>query len=250
MYDDFVSIITPVYNAEKFILQTIHSIQKQSYENWELILIDDGSTDDSFEIIEQVKLKDKRIKSIQFLENLGAAEARNAGIKAAKGRFIAFIDSDDLWKEDKLERQLKFMKANQLGFTFTSYEIINEQGEAINKSVNVPEKINYEQLLKNTIIGCSTVVIDRKIIGEFEMPLIRKGQDSATWLSILKNNVKAYGMNQILMSYRKVEGSLSSNKREALKRTWHIYRKIEGLSFLKSSYVFAWYVFNALRKRV
>lgn len=248
--DDLVSIVTPVYNAERFIEETIKSVQAQTYTNWEMILVDDLSQDNSQDIINIIKKGDNRIKYIKLKENSGAAVARNTAIKNARGRYIAFLDSDDLWKSNKLEKQISIMKKNNYGFTFTSYELMNEDGSNINKIVKVPSKINYNGLLKNTIIGCLTVVIDRKLIGDLEMPLIRKGQDTATWLKILKSYEYAYGINENLANYRLVQGSISNNKIGALKRTWNTYRNVEQLSLIKSCYVFSCYVINAVKKRI
>lgn len=248
--DGLVSIITPVYNAEKFIEKTIKSVQIQTYTNWEMILVDDLSQDNSGEIIKKIQKNDNRIKYIKLKENSGAAVARNTAIENANGRYIAFLDSDDLWKRNKLEKQISFMKENNCGFTFTSYEIMSEEGINLNKIVQVPKKINYDGLLKNTIIGCLTVVIDRKLVGDFGMPLIRKGQDTATWLKILKNYEYAYGINENLANYRLVKRSISSNKIGALKRTWNTYRNVEKLSLIKSCYVFICYIINAIKKRM
>ena len=250
MINDLVSIITPVYNAEKFIVETIKSIQAQTYKNWELLLIDDCSTDNSKKIINTFSKEDLRIKYISLTENSGAAVARNTGIEKADGQYIAFIDSDDQWESQKLEVQINFMKNKNIGFTFTAYEMISEDGKSLNKFINVPKTIDYNQLLKNTIIGCSTVVIDRNQIGDFRMPLVRKGQDTATWLSILKTGKIAYGIEEYLVKYRIVEGSISSNKIDALKRTWNTYYNIEKLGLIKSSYVFICYVSNAIKKRM
>ena len=245
-----VSIVTPVYNSEKFISETIESIQSQTYRNWELLLIDDCSKDNSYEIIKNYMQNDDRIKYIKLEKNSGAAVSRNTGIKNAKGRFIAFIDSDDLWEAKKLEIQVKYMLENKLGFSFTSYRYIKEDGTRTNKIAKAPNKINYNGLLKNTIIGCSTVLIDRNIIGDFTMPLVRRGQDTATWLQLLKKEKYAYGISEALVNYRLVGNSISSNKITALKRTWTTYRNVEKLGLLKSSYVFCFYVFNAIKKRI
>lgn len=245
-----VSIVTPVYNSEKFISETIESIQSQTYRNWELLLIDDCSKDNSYEIIKNYMKNDDRIKYIKLEKNSGAAVSRNTGIKNAKGRFIAFIDSDDLWEAKKLEIQVKYMLENKLGFSFTSYRYIKEDGTRTNKIAKAPNKINYNGLLKNTIIGCSTVLIDRNIIGDFTMPLVRRGQDTATWLQLLKKEKYAYGISEALVNYRLVGNSISSNKITALKRTWNTYRNVEKLGLLKSSYVFCFYVFNAIKKRI
>lgn len=250
MNEPLVSIITPVYNAERFLSETIKSVKEQTYKNWELLLVDDCSKDNSAKIIKEFNRTDDRIKYIKLEKNSGASISRNTGIKNAKGRFIAFVDSDDLWEPEKLEIQISYMLEKNLGFTFTSYRYMKENGVKTNKVAKAPFKINYNGLLKNTIIGCSTVVIDREIIGEFEMPLVKRGQDTATWLQILRNEKYAYGIQKDLVNYRLVGDSLSSNKIKALKRTWNTYRNVEKLNIFKSSYVFCFYVYNAIKKRI
>jgi len=250
MNEPLVSIITPVYNAEKFLSETIESIKEQTYKNWELLLVDDCSKDNSAKIIKEFKRSDDRIKYIKLEKNSGASISRNTGIKNAKGRFIAFVDSDDLWEPEKLEIQIKYMLNKKLGFTFTSYRYMKENGTKTNKVAKAPFKINYNGLLKNTIIGCSTVVIDRAIVGDFQMPLVRRGQDTATWLQILRKEKYAYGIQKDLVNYRLVGDSLSSNKIKALKRTWNTYRNVEKLNIFKCSYVFCFYIYNAIKKRI
>ncbi|WP_414698574.1 glycosyltransferase family 2 protein [Peptacetobacter sp. AB845] len=250
MQEGLVSIVTPVYNAERFINETIDSVIAQTYDNWELILVDDCSSDNSAAIIDEYVKKDSRVKYIKNKENSGAAVSRNAGIEMAKGQYVAFVDSDDVWKPEKLEKQLAFMKKNNYAFTFTAYRYVLEDGTVTDKIANTVEKINYDGLLKNTVIGCSTVVIDRNIVGDFRMPLLRRGQDTATWLQILKKIDYAYGLNEQLVEYRKVSNSISSNKFKALKRTWNIYRNVEHLGLFKSCYVFCCYAFNALMRRM
>ena len=250
MDDNLVSIITPVYNAERFIEDTINSVINQEYKNWEMILVDDCSTDNSENIIRKYIKRDTRIKYIKLEKNSGAAISRNTAIKNAKGRYIAFLDSDDIWTSNKLKVQIDFMKKNNIGFSFSSYEVMNENGQLINRTINVPEKISYKEYLKNTIIGCLTVVVDRKICGEFEMINIRKNQDMATWLSILKRGNSAYGINEKLGVYRIVGGSISNNKIKAAKSVWKTYRDIEYMNIVKSSYYFLCYAFNAAKKRI
>ncbi|MDM0469396.1 glycosyl transferase [Clostridium perfringens] len=244
-----ISIITASYNAERFIKNTIESVLKQTYQNWEMIIIDDCSSDNTESIVNRYVELDKRIKFYKLEKNSGAAIARNLGINKANGEFIAFLDSDDLWDENKLEKQIEFMKERKIGFSFTGYRLMKENGELLNKEIMVPEKVDYNSLLKNTIIGCLTVMIDKRIIGEFKMPELRAGQDTATWLSILRKGNIAYGYNEILASYRLVNGSISSNKMKALKRTWNIYRNVENLSLYKSIYCFLFYSKNAFLKR-
>lgn len=245
-----VSIITPVFNAERFLRETIESVQKQTFENWELILVDDCSKDSSSEIIRELSKNDDRLVYIRLKKNSGAAVARNTALDISKGRYIAFLDSDDKWEVNKLEKQLQFMQQNQVGFCFSAYSVISEDGEIINKKISVPNKINYNGLLKNTIIGCLTVLIDKNIIGEFRMPLVRAGQDTATWLSILRKGHNAYGINEPLAKYRIVTGSISSNKLNAIKRTWNTYRNIEKIPLLKSFYYLTFYILNAVIKRI
>lgn len=244
-----VSVITPVYNAEKYLSETIESVLKQTYKSFEYLLIDDCSTDNSASIIKEFEEKDSRVRYIKLSENSGAAVARNRGLEEAKGRYIAFVDSDDKWYPKKLERQLDFMENNHKAFTYTNYEHITEEGEVLS-SPKLPDKLNYSRLLKNTAIACSTVVIDRQIIGDFRMPLVRKGQDTATWLQILRNHDYAYLVDEILNQYRGREGSLSSNKVGALKRTWNTYRNLEKLPLHKAIYYFSFYMWNAVKRRL
>lgn len=245
-----VSVITASYNAARFIGETIESVLNQTYTDLELIIVDDCSTDNTEEVVNKYIEKDDRIKFYKLESNSGAAIVRNTAIEKASGRFIAFLDSDDLWDREKLEKQIKFMKENNYGFSFTSYRLMREDGQLIGKEVIAPNYMKYNQLLKNTIIGCLTVVIDREIIGHFRMPLVRAGQDTATWLSILRNGHVAYGLNKVLASYRLVDGSISSNKFKALKRTWNTYRNLEKLNLAKSSYYFVCYTLNAIKKRI
>lgn len=251
MEKPIISVITPVYNSAKYIESTINSVREQTFTQFEMILVDDCSTDNSREIIEKIIKEDNRIKYILLKNNSGAAVARNIGIEAAEGRYIAFLDSDDVWKKNKLSYQLSFMEKNQYAFTYTAFETITDTGKVIQEEVAVPVSLNYTQLLKNTAIACSTVIIDRSIVGDFSMPLVRKGQDTATWLKILRGPVKkAYGLDNVLSSYRKVKGSISDDKLSALKRTWNTYRNIEKLPLLKALYYFLWYVINAVKKRI
>lgn len=248
---DLVSIVTPVYNAARFIQETIDSVLAQTYTEFELILVDDCSRDDSVSIIQKNQQNDPRIKLVQLAENSGAAVARNAGIAAASGQYIAFIDSDDRWAENKLTKQLGFMKNNAVSFSYTNFALVNEAGAVIKDKVELPLTLDYAGLLKNTAIACSTVVIDRNAIGDFRMPLVRKGQDTATWLMLMRERqIAAFGLDEVLNYYRQVAGSISSNRFAALKRTWHTYRNIEKLPLVKSIYYFSYYVLNAIKRRV
>lgn len=245
---DLVSVITPAYNCENYIGKTIESVINQTYKNLEMIIVDDYSTDNTAKIINNYMEKDDRIKYYKLDSNSGAAVARNTGLELANGRYIAFLDSDDIWKLNKLNEQIKFMRINNYGFTFTGYEIITEAGIRTNRIIKIPKKLNYSDVLKNTIIGCLTVVIDKEIIGDFRMPNVRKGQDTMTWTSILRKGHTAYGLQKELAYYRNVKTSLSNNKLGALKRTWDNYRRVERLSLPKSLYYFIFYLINAFKK--
>ncbi|UAL47047.1 glycosyltransferase family 2 protein [Sutcliffiella horikoshii] len=250
MSSSLVSVITPSYNAEKFISATIESVRTQTYTNWEMIIVDDCSKDTTREILKKYAELDPRIKPIFLEENSGAAVARNTALKAAQGDYVAFLDSDDLWVLDKLEKQLAFMQENDYAFSFTAYNLMDENGKPLDKVIDVPEQIDYKGLLKNTIIGCLTVMIDTRKVEPLQMPLIRTRQDFALWLKVLREGHIAYGMQEPLANYRIVEGSISSNKLKTAKRNWYVYREIEKLSLPYASWCFINYAFYAIKKRV
>ncbi len=185
-YQEKVSIVMPVYNAEKYVSEAIESIREQTYDNWELIAVDDCSTDQSTCILRKYEDLDKRIKLIILERNSGAATARNEGMKKANGKYLAFLDSDDIWMKDKLKIQIGIMQKEGYTFSFTSYGLIGENGKKINRKVTVPKTLTYDQALTTTVIWTSTVILDISQIGTVEMPLLRAGQDTATWLQILK----------------------------------------------------------------
>ena len=248
--NSLVSIITPSYNAEKYIEECVLSVLNQTYQNWELLIVDDFSIDNSREIIVKLSESDSRIKIIFLESNVGAAAARNIAIAKAKGKYIAFLDSDDLWNEKKLEKQILFMQKKNISFSFTAYQIMSEDGNKLFNVVPAPKKMSYSSYLKNTIIGCLTVVIDVEETGRFEMPNIKVSEDMALWLLILKRGFSAYGLNEVLSKYRETSDSLSANKINASKFVWFVYRKVEKLSFVYSVYCFVHYIFNAIKKRI
>lgn len=250
--DKLVSIIIPVYNASRFLEETINSIQEQTYSNWEAIFIDDCSSDNSYNLIKKYQKEDKRIKLIKNKTNSGAAVSRNNGINHAEGDYICFLDADDKWHPEKLEKQINFMQELNCEFSFTGYQFANEKCNPNGKIVSVPDKINYQQALKNTTIWTSTVMFDMGKLtkDDIYMPNIKRGQDTATWWKVLKKIEYAYGLNEVLSYYRRTNNSLSANKLTALKRTWNLYRNVEHLNILSSFYNFCWYCFNAVRRRV
>ncbi|MCI6409887.1 MAG: glycosyltransferase family 2 protein [Lachnospiraceae bacterium] len=246
--NELVSVIIPVYNAENCIGDTIASIRSQDYTNWEIILVDDKSTDKSLSIIKSLECD-----NIRVFESTGksAARARNLGIKEAKGRYIAFLDADDLWDPKKLSKQLEFMKSCDAAFSFTGYEFADEYGVSVNKIVQVPRTINYKQALKNTTIFTSTVIFDMTKLTKEDifMPEV-KSEDTATWWKVLKKGITGYGLNEGLTLYRRSSGTLSSNKIEAIRRIWNLYRKVENLSVVYSAWCFLFWAIRAVIRRI
>lgn len=244
--NDLVSVITPTYKSKEFIMETIQSVINQTYTNWELIVIDDASNDQIEDYIYS-KISDKRVKVITKDTNEGAARARNDAIKISSGRYLAFLDSDDVWEKNKLSEQIKFMKEQQYAFTFTSYRIVDQNSKKF--IVNVPQSIDYEGFLKNTIIGTSTVILDRDKINNCYLVDVRQDHDSMTWLRIMRENkIRAYGISTVLTNYYKRDTSISNDKLKAARVHWKNLRKYENLSFLRTSYVFFNYSLRAFIK--
>lgn len=245
-----ISIILPTYNSETFISETISSVINQTYQNWELIIIDDCSTDSSMSIIDSFSKNEKRIKFFKNKINSGAAISRNIGLENSSGRFISFIDSDDVWELNKLEIQIKFMIVNNCPISFTEYNLIDEKGISLNKTIKVVKEIDYYGYLKNTIIGMSTSMIDSKKTENFKFKNIRTRQDTYLWITLLKRGLTAQGLNMTLVNYRVRKDSISANKYKAAKQVWKLYYHLEKLGLIKSSYYFSYYIFNAIKKRI
>ena len=251
MFKDNVTIITPSYNCSQFILETINSVLAQSYNKWEMIIVDDCSTDNSVGVIERYIDNDKRFKLIKLNKNVGSAQARNTALEYATGRFIAFLDSDDIWYPDKLEKQILFMLDRKVPISFTSYELIDENSISKNRIIHSVKKLNQIDYLKNTIIGFSTSMIDTSIIGnDFRMMNIRTRQDTSLWITLLGMGFYAYGINEVLVKYRVHHNSISANKIKASKQVWNLYFKLHKIGLFKSMYCFSFYVFNTIRKRI
>ena len=248
MENETVSIIIPMYNSEKFIGQTIQSVQAQTYTDWEIIVMDDISTDKSAQLVKSYAKEDGRIHYFLEKEKSGVAKARNDAMAKAKGRYLAFLDSDDLWLPQKLERQLERMRQTESAFVYAGCEVIDEQGRKTGQIRKVPEQTDYEKLLHGNVIPCLTVLIDRQAVGEFEMPRIGH-EDYATWLNLLKKIPAAYGINEPLACYRVNSQSVSANKLKAIKWTWNIYRNNQNLSVCKSLWYLTGHITQALKKR-
>lgn len=242
-----VSIVTPIYNAEKYIEECVKSVKNQSYSNFEMILVDDYSKDQSVAKIKKLILNDTRFTLVAFEQNQGAASARNRAIELAKGKYIAFLDSDDLWHSNKLEKQIQFMEENKVAFSFSSYEVINEEGDHLSNFIIPKKELNYNDLLKTCSIGCLTAIYNCEQLGKHFMKPLRKRQDYTLWLELLKIT-NAVGLKEVLAKYRVSNTSLSGNKFSAAKFQWHVYRQIENLSLLKSIYYFIHYSINGLMK--
>jgi glycosyltransferase involved in cell wall biosynthesis len=240
-----VSVIMPAFNSEDFISRAIDSILRQTFEDWELIVVDDFSLDSTKKIVDEYAELDRRVKLVELKDNAGAAAARNVAIMAAKGRYISFLDSDDSWLPTKLEKQLSFMKNNDIAFSYSAYEKIDIQGSVVGK-VNVPKKVCYQDLLKVCSIGCLTVMYDTEKLGKVYMPLIRKRQDVGLWLRMLRDIPYAYGLDEVLAQYQLRPNSISSNKLSAASYTWRLYRDVEKLSMPVAAYYFAHYAFNGV----
>lgn len=246
-----ISIIIPVYNACKYIEYTIQSILQQTYTNYEAIFIDDGSTDKSIEIIERYQEKSSKIKLIKLSRNRGPAIARNIGIRSAKGRYLTFLDADDLWINEKLEKQMKFIKDNDKAFVYGEYQYINEKGTKHSKTIKVQEQIDYKQSLKDNRIITSTVMIDLNQIPKRHCYMLNvMNEDVATWWKILKKGHVAEAEREILAYYRKTPNSRSSNKMISAYYRWKLYRNIEHLGVSKSIYYFLHYILYAAIKRI
>ncbi len=246
---EMVSIITPMYNAQKYIADTMDSVLAQTYQNWEMIIMDDCSTDGGPDIVKEYSAKDSRIRYFRNERNQGVSKTRNAAMQKASGRYLAFLDSDDLWDADKLNVQIKFMRENDAHFTCTGCRIIDEDGQPTGQVRHIPAKKDYSQMLKGNSAACLTVVVDRKYIQDPIMPDIPH-EDYAAWLNAIKDGEYVYGIDEVLASYRVNQNSVSGNKVRAALWTWNIYRDYLHIPLFKSIYYFVCYAWNAVAKRI
>ncbi|MEO3431185.1 glycosyltransferase family 2 protein [Pelagibius sp. CAU 1746] len=244
-----VSVVTAAYNAEDFIAQTIASVRAQSLAEWEMLVADDCSDDATAEIVAAAAAEDPRIRLIRLERNGGVARARNAALERARGRYIAFLDSDDLWLPEKLARQIAFMKAHRAAVSYTAFRRINEDGSVLGRLVRVPARLTYRELLKNTAIATLTGMVDTAKTGPIRMTEARR-DDFILWLSILKRGFTAYGLQEDLARYRVVSGSLSSKPKRSAAWTWSVYRRVEKLNPLHALWCMAHYATRAVLKRL
>lgn len=242
-----VSVITPTWNSADYVAATIASVAAQEFKDWEHIIVDDASSDRTVALLHEHAARDPRIKVIALHDNGGAAAARNAAIDAARGRFIAFLDADDLWLPNKLSVQINYMLKTGAPFTCASYQVIDEDGDQ-RGTVTVPPRVTYGKILRNNTIGCLTAVYDTAHFGRVHMPLIRKRQDLGLWLRLLKRVRYAEGVREVLAQYRVRRGSVSHNKASAAKFTWKLYREVEKLSLPVAIYYYSFYAVNGVMK--
>ncbi|MEZ3508726.1 MAG: glycosyltransferase [Lachnospiraceae bacterium] len=280
---ELISIIVPVYRAADYIAEAVAMVQVQTWQAWELLLVEDCSPDNSVEVIRSTlqremeslssggrrrELESRERPGIRLIEiytgaggqritlickekNEGAARARNTGLSMAQGRYIAFLDADDVWHIDKLEKEMRFLQDRQAGFVFTAYEFGDEQARPTGKVVHVPAELTYRQALSRTVIFTTTVLFDRKKIpdGLLHMPVV-ESEDTATWWQILREGYTAYGLDEVLAVYRRPAQSLSSNKITAVRRIWNLYRRQEKLSVAASAWYFVMWAYRATMRRL
>ena len=271
---EVVSIIVPVYRAQDYVAETIAMVIRQTYKKWELFLVDDASPDRSVAVIrdtlkgyacrtvsaeclnvrsaeEYTDGTGRRIVLVRKGKNEGAAAARNTGLDMAQGRYIAFLDADDVWHPKKLERELCFMQDKKAGFVFTSYEFGDEHAKPTGKVVHAPGELTYRQALSRTVIFTTTVLLDRNVIPAklMRMPMV-ESEDTATWWQILREGYRAYGLDETLAVYRRPTKSLSSNKFVAIRRIWNLYRTQEKLSVVSSARYFVLWAYRATVRRL
>lgn len=245
-----VSVITPAHDAGRFLRETLASVRAQTFTDWEMVVAENGSTDDTRELLAAAARADARVRVLTIGRPLGPAAARNAAIAEARGRYLAFLDADDLWLPEKLEAQLEFMRTTGAALTHTTFGFIDVAGSPIRRPHVALDPITYDRLLRRTGIGCLTVLLDRTQTGDVRMPDLPSHEDIALWLSILRRVGPARGLDRLLAQYRIVPGSVSSRPLRAASRMWRVYREVERLPLPRASWCFAQYAFWAALKRV
>jgi teichuronic acid biosynthesis glycosyltransferase TuaG len=249
IYCPSVSVITPMWDAANTLEATVRSVQAQTSTNWEMLLIDDGSKDGSRARAEELAREDRRLRVLGWSGNRGVAAARNAGIAAAKGRYVAFLDADDLWRPKKLAVQLDYIAHTDAVFVFSAYRRMDAEGHPLGR-VGVPNRVDYAMLLRGNVIGCLTAMYDAAHYGPVEMPDLRRRQDYGFWLRLLARGGEAHGIDEVLADYRVRRGSLSANKVTALAATWRLYREVAGLRRISAASCLASNAGSALRRRM
>lgn len=250
MMAKFVSIITPTFNSAKFIAETIQSVQNQTYQNWELIIVDDGSSDETISIIQQIQKTEHRINLVIQPKNVGPAITRNIGIELAQGKYLTFLDADDLWFPDFIQNSITTIQQTKVPFVFSSYRRADEALNFIYSDFIVPQKVTYTDILKTNSISCLTAFLDVEVLGKKFMPIIHKRQDMGLWLQYLKEIPFAHGIQEPKAIYRIRKNSLSRKKSDLIKYQWQFYREVENLSVIQSVYYMVhWMVRGFLKYR-
>ncbi len=246
-----VSVITPAYNAAPYLEETIRSVQAQTFTDWEMIIVDDCSKDETYSLASKFAEYDRRIHVFRNEKNSGVAAARNKALDAAIGEYIAFLDSDDLWLPLKLEKQLRFMDEGKFVLTYTNYQKFDSKtGEIGKKIIKAPSVMTAERIYGDTSIGCLTVMVNRNISGRFHMPALGHTEDNITWQSILAKGFKAYRLDEVLSLYREGNTSLTSGKKKAALQQWKTYREYYKFSIPKSAFYFTQYAFHAVKRHL
>lgn len=246
--NDLVSVIIPLYNAEHYIGETIDSVLAQSYQKYEIVVVDDRSTDGSAAIVLDYCTREPRIRYFLQEKNMGAAEARNRALREARGRYVAFLDSDDLWTHDKLEKQLALLSQPDVAFVFCAYDMIDADSQPIKGKIRIKPRLRYRDLLTKTMIATPTVVLDRGKLGSRQMPLRRTGQDYAFWLSLL-HDTDACGIDEALVHVRRRGDSLSKSKLQNVRDVWEVQTRNERLPAVKAALNLAAYCLYTVKKR-
>ena len=246
--EPLVSVIIPAYNAGKIVGFTLDSVINQTYKNLEIICVNDCAKDNTLEVLNEYAKKDKRIKVLSNEKNSGVAETRNNALRVATGDYIAFVDADDIWHLEKIEKQLEFMIKNNYKLTYTSVQFIDNDGNLTGQSFIVPKEVSFNKLLKQNVITLSSAVIAKEVIGDRIFHDDHLHEDFIMWLEILKNNTeKAYGMQEILVDYRLTPGSKSRNKWKSLKMTYQTYKHFK-INWIKAHWCLMFYIIKSLKK--
>ena len=245
----YVSVITPAYNAERFLLETVKSVQSQTFVDWEMIIVDDCSEDGTYALAKSLAEEDSRIRVLRNNINLGVALTRNTAIDVATGKYIAFLDADDLWLPEKLEEQISFMDIGHYVLTYTNYQKFDTvTGKRQRKVIRAPATMTARKIYCDTSIGCLTVMVNKSLSGVFHMPNISHTEDNITWQEILARGYTAYRLDEVLSLYREGNASLTSSKKNAARKQWNTYRNYYNFSIAKSLFFFVQYALHAVKK--
>jgi teichuronic acid biosynthesis glycosyltransferase TuaG len=243
-----VTVIMPAYNAERFIGQAIGSVQAQTFTDWQLLVIDDGSRDGTCDVVQALAEQDSRICLLRNEQNMGVAKTRNRGFDLCKSPYVALLDSDDLWHPGKLQRQLELMAQSGAEICYCSYGIVGADGNRAKPDYLVPEQVGFKKLLKENVIGCSTVVLASRLLEKYRFETSLHHEDYALWLRMLRDGCAAAGCREVLANWRLIENSRSFDKRKSACSRWEIYRNYMGLPLGQSLWAFGHYAFSSVKK--